>query len=53
MLQTDDWWYRTISKYFNIKTFRCYPLKKDAVYPWPDGTYKFGKVDIHLTPLID
>lgn len=53
MLQTDGWWYGTISKYFNIEMFRCYPLKEGAVYPWPKGTYKFGKVDMHLTPLID
>ncbi len=53
MLQTDEWWYRTLSKYFTIEMCRVYPLKKSAKYPWPEGTYKFGKVDMHLTPLID
>ena len=51
MLREESWWHNFVSQYFKIDSFKLYGLKGGREYPWPEGKYPYGKVDIHISPL--
>ena len=51
MLRESSWWENFIGQYFKIDSFKLYGLKGSVEYPWPEGKYPYGKVDIHISPL--